>query len=978
MDKYHHLVQSIVQYYSTCLVIDSSTCDDTQLDLLVKTLTAQKFLNEADHNKICKAVNKKSCLLSTLHSKPIICFAFLDTLHAGEPSTLQQLQVEIYKKVAEINNEIIISRIECLHLSSVTSYTTVTTNISTTAAATTAVAAITIDTVDTIAIATVTASVTTTTTTTAPITTTAALTTITTAPTTTTTAATATNTPNTTTTVTTITAPITTTTNATVNVVTNATTAQIKHIEPDTSPEPCKSQDVISDVLCDYQQNLKGVYRNLPEISTQGWFDDSVQKQFINVTLVKSLEKNEQNMEDYYSSTGKMIKGEVVYDPHPYINYDEIFQVCSTYQLFLLEGNAGTGKTSLAYKVCKKWAQGEVLQQYSCIILVELRNLKSGDEITLKTLLSALGQSVSNELCSEIHRKQGNGILIWLEGWDEVDDSFITDSAFDNLLYGKMLHQANIVITTRPSATRTLKKFSFTHKFKLIGFIQKQVEKYVTRYCAGIHPKLNLAEKFMDHLNATRGLVYLAEVPFFLAILVKLFKADKKLPRKLTDTYSSFLMICLQNHKEKIHGDTEPIRSFDNLPSEMQGIFHCMEKCAYEQLLLHSQLTEQEISQEFFNCSKVPNNFDGLGLFNVTSVANVQVTGVTKYYDFQFKPIQEMLAALHLTRLASTDLTKELSETFGNKELEMVWVIYAGLTGLKQVTIKNVLEKHKIMLSQQPLISLPAKSLKSLVKAWKQCHTYYMEMAGKLNKEFLLTLILCCYEANNSKACREIADYLYSDKVCRFEIPPNHATPYLLLAVSYFISHSGKTWSLRCNTVIQSSVQLLFKHINDCEHNLISPEATGHLWVFCCVVRSSDIDAYCSAIRSQSSLQWIHLLPGSHLGDDGTCKLCECFSFDSQVIKIEIDGCGIGSKGLRQIGRMLNVNRKILCVDVRRNNFTLDDVKEFLQHIKNQQYLESLLLDKEYCENPEICTILREINLNRTKNDSIPLAITHR
>ena len=230
---------------------------------------------------------------------------------------------------------------------------------------------------------------------------------------------------------------------------------------------------------------------------------------------------------------------------------------------------------------------------------------------------------------------------------------------------------------------------------------------------------------------------------------------------------------------------------------------------------------------------------------------------------------------------------------------------------------------------------------------------------------------MCCYEARNSEACRVIAENLYTDTVCRFEIPPNHATPYLLLAVSYFISCSGKTWSLRCNTFIQSSVQLLFKHITN---NL----STNCLWVLCCKVTTSEIDAYCNAIKSQSLLQWIHLLPGSYLGDDGAEKLCECLCYGSEVIKIEIDECGIGSHGLRHIGRMLKVNRKILCVNIRRNDFALDDVKDFLQHIKSRPYLQSLLLDNNFCKNSEICTVIEEINLIRTNTNTAPLIVTHR
>ena len=127
----------------------------------------------------------------------------------------------------------------------------------------------------------------------------------------------------------------------------------------------------IGNAVQNCQTDLKLIYNNLPNISTQSLIDNSVEKQFINITLLKSLENNEHNMKDYCHSPEHMIKDEVVYGSYPYVNYDEIFQVsndnCNTYQLFLLEGDAGTGKTSLAYKVCKFWAEGKVLQKYSCI-----------------------------------------------------------------------------------------------------------------------------------------------------------------------------------------------------------------------------------------------------------------------------------------------------------------------------------------------------------------------------------------------------------------------------------------------------------------------------------------------------------------------------------------------------------------------------------------------------------------------------------
>ena len=148
------------------------------------------------------------------------------------------------------------------------------------------------------------------------------------------------------------------------------------------------SDDVmaITDVVHDYQTHLKCIYNNLPEVSTQSWFDNSVQKQFINITLVKSLENDTHYVEEYYSSTQQMIKDEVVLQYHTqlhrtihnfifnhllrvriilfyynpctpheeYVDCNKIFQIdCSAFQLLLIEGNASTGKLPLLI-VCVK------------------------------------------------------------------------------------------------------------------------------------------------------------------------------------------------------------------------------------------------------------------------------------------------------------------------------------------------------------------------------------------------------------------------------------------------------------------------------------------------------------------------------------------------------------------------------------------------------------------------------------------------
>jgi len=185
----------------------------------------------------------------------------------------------------------------------------------------------------------------------------------------------------------------------------------------------------------------------------------------------------------------------------------------------------------------------------------------------------------------------------------------------------------------------------------------------------------------------------------------------------------------------------------------------------------------------------VPDSFDSLGLFSIKNIPSFrQLNRNIKRLQFPIQAYPGTTCCIISDSVKISRTYKKMSDTFRKKEYEMVWVFYAGLTDLKQVPIDKVLEKHKMPLIQKHTIMLPARSLKGLVKAWTLCHTHYMHMIiGNISMEFLLSLILCCYEARNREACKVITDHLYADKVCRFEIPPNHATPYLLPAVSYFI-----------------------------------------------------------------------------------------------------------------------------------------------------------------------------------------------
>ena len=68
---------------------------------------------------------------------------------------------------------------------------------------------------------------------------------------------------------------------------------------------------------------------------------------------------------------------------------------------------------------------------------------------------------------------------------------------------------------------------------------------------------------------------------------------------------------------------------------------------------------------------------------------------------------------------------------------------------------------------------------------------------------------------------------------------------------------------------------------------------------------------------------------------------------------------------------MLIVNREILFIDLRKNLFTSEDIKEFLLTIKEKTILQYLLFDRQYIDNPDVIEIIQEINLSRKQKKLI-------
>ena len=128
-------------------------------------------------------------------------------------------------------------------------------------------------------------------------------------------------------------------------------------------------------------------------------------------------------------------------------------------QVVLIERAPGVGKTMFAWDQCRQWAEGRLLQDYSIVLLLPLRDNNIRQISSLPGLFRHSRGQVREEVNRTVAENGGKGCLIWLEAWDELPDHLrLSDSLFTQLIRGLQLPAATIFITSRPWATRGLLK----------------------------------------------------------------------------------------------------------------------------------------------------------------------------------------------------------------------------------------------------------------------------------------------------------------------------------------------------------------------------------------------------------------------------------------------------------------------------------------------------------------------------------------
>ena len=122
-----------------------------------------------------------------------------------------------------------------------------------------------------------------------------------------------------------------------------------------------------------------------------------------------------------------------------------------------MEGAPGVGKSTFAWEFCQRWERGEIAQQYQLVLLLRLRDKQMTNAKALGDLIYHPSDAVHQAVVTHLEHSLGLKTLIILEGFDELPDACREeDSMFPQLIQGKILPHATIMVTSRPWAVKVL------------------------------------------------------------------------------------------------------------------------------------------------------------------------------------------------------------------------------------------------------------------------------------------------------------------------------------------------------------------------------------------------------------------------------------------------------------------------------------------------------------------------------------------
>ena len=433
-------------------------------------------------------------------------------------------------------------------------------------------------------------------------------------------------------------------------------------------------------------------------------------KVFINLACIdRKTVVTKQEADEYTKAMVQDGNVDIILKKKRPIDFDDIAKdlpATALEKVILVEGAPGVGKSTFAWEFCRRWERGEIAQQYQLVLLLRLRDERMSTAKCLNDLIYHPRKYLCEMVVQELEASLGVNTLIVLEGFDELPDACrCNDSLFSQLIYGKLLPFATILVTSRPWATSDLLtkwEHRISQHIEILGFTESQIEEYVRSVFVGTETQEGGASDSRPGKDADEVMAYIGTYPQIKAsmyiplnstIVVSMYQESKAgrciLPKTLTELYyaltQTLLVRYLYGHPE--YGQRKwRIHSLkDDLPEDVYRSLLAISELAYKGICTEGSTSVQLIFSE------LPSNIQTLGLMQSVPQLYI-IEGPVMSHNFLQLTVQEFLAALHISFM-SPEQQLEHFQRHKDGRLRVVLRFLAGLTKLDNIALKNMLGK---------------------------------------------------------------------------------------------------------------------------------------------------------------------------------------------------------------------------------------------------------------------------------------------
>ena len=324
----------------------------------------------------------------------------------------------------------------------------------------------------------------------------------------------------------------------------------------------------------------------------------------------------------------------------------------------LVEGGAGTGKTTLCTSASEEWADGKLFQQFELLLLLPLRQKSVASAGSVSDLLKLLHSSpiIRDTVAHYLEDEEGEKVLIIADGWDELSASNRQEDSFLYRLFFQMFPLMSVLLTSRPSSANDLHGLPNIDRFtELQGFNKENIIEYIHSEFSNDDQK---AGRLLMQLENNPLVESVCSIPLNCTIMVHLWRTlEEALPTTLTELYTKIILnVVLRNiRKLPSYASVMSLSNFDSLPEGLQQAWWLLCEFAFRAIEKDQTVFSNEELAKFIP-EGLSSSILGFGL--VQSAEFIFETGSVQSFQFMHVTFQEYLSALHLLRQSSENLLR--------------------------------------------------------------------------------------------------------------------------------------------------------------------------------------------------------------------------------------------------------------------------------------------------------------------------------